>query len=121
MTNDKQTELINKEFHPEAEKLAKDYISEFATTLIIQAKLSAFRKRAEMILCGDVDDALKTITTQHSKKWKRELAVVFGGALFGVFLKDFFTTIISGNAFLIVAYTILGFAGMVLVIVGIRR
>ena len=36
---------LNKELHPHAEQVAKDYVDEFAASLLLQAKASLPRKR----------------------------------------------------------------------------
>lgn len=38
---DSSLEVLNKEFHARAEELAKEYVDEFAATLLLQSKLLA--------------------------------------------------------------------------------
>lgn len=117
----KQTDAVSIELHPQAKNLARRYITDFATTLILQAKILAFRRGAELVLSNDVEEALDTITKERTQTWARQLVIVLGGAFFGAFVQGFVTELSTGNALLIAVYTILGFIGMLLVFWGLRR
>lgn len=117
----KQTDAISKELHPQAKELTRQYINDFATSLVLQAKVLAFRRSAEVVLSNDVQEALDTITKERTQTWTRELVIVLGGAFFGAFVQGFITELSRGNALLIAVYTVLGFVGMLLVFVGLRR
>lgn len=77
-----QLEAIDIDLHPEAAKRAKQYVVEFATTLLLQAKLIAFRAKADVVLSNHIDEALDLITRDKRKTWSRELLIILGSAFF---------------------------------------
>lgn len=118
---DKQTDPMKKDLHPEAKKLARQHINHFAASLVLQAKLLAFRRSAEVVLTTDVEEALDTITTDRKQTWERQFAMALGSAFFGAFVPGFLAGLSGGNALLTGAYSILGFVGLLLVFWGLRR
>ena len=116
-----QLEAIDIDLHPEAAKRAKQYVVEFATTLLLQAKLIAFRAKADVVLSNHIDEALDLITRDKRKTWSRELLIILGSAFFGAFIQGFISELSSGKASLVAIYTILGFVGMFMVFLGLKR
>jgi len=55
------------------------------------------------------------------RRWYREPLVVFGSALFGAFIPGFITELSTGHQILTVVYTAMGFSGMLLLFLGLRR
>jgi hypothetical protein len=94
---------------------------DFATSLVIQAKLHAFRRGAEEVLGNDVDEALGTITRERTQTWKPQFATMLGGALLGTFLQGFAIELPKVNAPLVVLYTVFGLLGMFSAFWGLRR
>ena len=121
MVDDKSDDIIGKELHSQAKKLVKQYINSFSESLILQAKVLAFRRGAELVLSNDVQDALEILSKERSKKWIKQLLIILGSAFFGAFLQGFITELSRGNIFLIAVYTFLGFMGMLLVFWGLRQ
>lgn len=118
---DSSPEALNKEFHPRAEQLAQEYVDEFAASLLLQAKMLASQERAEMVLSSHVEDALEVLRRERKRRWYRELLIVFGSALFGAFIPGFITELSTGHQILTVVYTAMGFSGMLLLFLGLRR
>jgi len=118
--SNKSPQVINKEFHPQAKEHAQKLIANFATSLISQAKLLAFRREAEVVLSRDVDDALSAITLGRTQSLRKQLVIAFGGAMFGAFLEGFIGALSPVNVIQIVLYVIMGFIGMFLVFWGLR-
>jgi hypothetical protein len=116
---DSSLEVLNKEFHARAEELAKEYVDEFAATLLLQAQLLAAQN--EIVLAKHVETAREIINQEREKGWQRELLIVLGAALFGAFVQGFITSVSSGSRILTVIYTTLGFLGMLLLFVGLKR
>jgi hypothetical protein len=114
-------EALNKDLHPHAEEVAKDYVDEFASSLLLQAKMLAFQEHADLVLSNHVEEALEVISRERKKRWTRELLIVIGSALFGAFIPGFMTELSAGHQLLIVVYTSIGFLGMLLVFLGLRR
>jgi len=116
-----QLEAIEIDLHPEAEKRAKQYVMDFATSLLLQAKLIAFRTKADMVLSNYIDEALDSINRDKNRTWSRELLIILGSAFVGAFIQGFVSELATGNALLIATYTVLGFVGMFMVFLGLRR
>jgi len=105
--------------HPEADNKIREYVRDFATSLVLQAKLMAFRKKAELVLSKDVDEARDVISAEGRRLWLKETSKIIGGALFGAFIPGFITAVPTHDTVSIVIYTALGFVGMFLVFLGL--
>ena len=116
-----QMEAVEKDLHPEAEKRAKQYVNDFATSLLLQAKIIAFRTKADVVLSNHVDEALDSINRDKKQTWSRELLIILGSAFVGAFIQGFISELSSGNSLLIATYTVLGFVGMFMVFLGLRK
>lgn len=114
-------DVLNKEFHARAEQLAKEYVDEFAASLLLQSKMLASQERAEMVLSNHVEEAREVLSRERERRWYRELLIVFGSALFGAFIPGFITELSTGHQLLTVVYTAMGFFGMLLLFLGLRR
>jgi hypothetical protein len=120
MVDNKSDAIIGKELHPQAKKLVKQFINNFTESLIVQAKVLAFRRGAELVLSNDVQEALEIITKERTKNWKKQIVIILGSALLGAFVQGFVTELSGGNTVLMAVYTVLGFIGMFLVFWGLR-
>jgi hypothetical protein len=118
---DSSLEALKKEFHPRAEQIAKEYVDEFAASLLVQAKMLAAHERADIVLSHHVEEAREVIGRERKKRWYRELLVVFGSAMFGAFIPGFITELSSGHRQLTAVYTVMGFIGLLMLFVGLRR
>jgi len=118
---DSSLEALNKELHPHAEQVAKEYVDEFAASLLLQAKMLAFQEHADLVLSNHIEEALQVINRERKKSWTRELMIVIGSALFGAFIPGFMTELSAGHQLLIALYTSMGFLGIILVFLGLRR
>jgi hypothetical protein len=114
-------EGLNKDLHPHAEQLAKEYVDEFAASLLLQGKILAFQEHADLVLSIHIEEALQVMHRERKKRWTRELLIVVGSALFGAFIPGFMTELSAGHKPLIVIYTSMGFLGIMLVFIGLRR
>lgn len=118
---DRSLEALNKELHPHAEEVARQYVDEFAASLLLQAKMLAFQEKADLVLSNHVDEARDVIQRERKKRWSKDLLIVVGSALFGAFIPGFITELSAGHHFLLTTYTNMGFLGMLLVFLGLRR
>ena len=121
LMNDRSLEALNKDLHPHAEQVAKEYVDEFAASLLLQAKMLAFQENADLVLSNHVADARQVINRERKPRWSRELLIVIGSALFGAFIPGFITELSAGHQILIAVYTIMGLLGISLVFIGLRR
>jgi hypothetical protein len=110
-----------KELHSQAEQRAREYIDDFAESLLLQSKTLADIQEADVVLSTHVDDAHNIIIRAQKKGWERELFLILGSALFGTFLQGFITELTAGHKGLVIVYTFLGFLGMIMVFIGLRK
>jgi hypothetical protein len=116
---DSSLEVLNKEFHTRAEELAKQYVDEFAATLLLQSKLLA--NEDEIVLVKHVEEAREIINRERKKTWHRQLLIVLGSTFCGAFIPGFIEGISSSSSVLTVIYTCVGFLGMLILFLGLRR
>ncbi|GAI73450.1 unnamed protein product [marine sediment metagenome] len=119
MVNNQAT-AIDKKLHPNAEDKIREYTDDFATSLVLQSKMLAFREKADVVLSTHVDEALDVIAFRRQEAWAQGISKIVGGALFGAFIPGFLSALPTGDIRAIVIYTALGFVGMFLVFLGIR-
>jgi hypothetical protein len=105
--------------HVNAQARIQRFVDDFATSLVLQAKLLAFRERADEVLSPHVEEALD-IVKYKGRGWWRDLITIVGGALFGAFIPGFFDALPKHDTRATVIYTAMGFIGMLLVFLGIR-
>lgn len=114
-------QAASKELHPQAEQLARAYIDEFADSLLLQSKVLAVIQKTEVVLSQQVEEARAIIIREEERAWPREFLIILGSAFFGAFLQGFLTELASGRGTLVAIYTIVGFAGMMMVFLGLRK
>lgn len=114
-------EAVEIEIHPQAEKLARQYVDEFATTLLLQAKLLAYSRRDDAVLSNHIESALNAIRQKADQQRSRDFGLTIGGVLLGAFIQGFITELSAGRTLWIAVYTILGFFGVFLFFWGLRR
>ena len=119
----KLSEAIKKELHPDAKELIHQHISNFATSLILEAKVRAFQKNAEVVLSNDVLEAIDVINRKRTQNWGKQLNIVIGSAFIGAFVPGFATEFSSNelDAMMILLYTVFGFFGLFLVFRGLNQ
>ncbi len=61
---DASLEALSKELHPHAEQLAKEYVDEFAASLLLQGKILAYHERADLVLSNHY----RRSTSSHSSR-----------------------------------------------------
>lgn len=115
-----QIEAISKELHPQAEKLAQAYIRDFATSLLLQAKILAYKRKADIVLSSHVEEAKDMVEGGQKQNWLNEFVMILGSAFFGAFLQGFIMELSTGRTLFIVIYTAIGFVGILMVFWGLR-
>lgn len=116
-----QIPAVNTPMIKQAEEQARKYIENFATSLILQAKIIAYHGANEMVLTNHIDEALEAISKEKKQSWSHEMFITLGGAFIGAFIQGFISELSNGNRLLIAIYTILGFIGMLMVFWGLHR
>jgi len=118
---DKQTAVLNQNLHPPAEERLREYTDDFHASLALQAKVLAFKEKADLVLSVHVDEARRVIVSKRPEAWRQEMSTILGGAFFGAFISGFITALPAADKLAIVIYTTLGFVGMFLIFLGIKK
>ena len=116
-----QTEVIQKDLHPQAENLAYEFVNDFAVSLLLQAKTIAYQRKADVVMSSHIIEAREILQSEYRKNWFREILIVLGSAFLGAFIQGFTTELSTGNSVLIAVYTAMGFSGMLMVFWGLRK
>ena len=118
-----QLEAIDKSLHQQAKSLAKNCVNDFATSLLLQAKLIAYQQKADVVLSRHVEEARDVILNQRKHSRSQELSIAIGGALFGAFAQGFISELSLPmlRPLWIAIYTVIGFVGIFLVFWGLQR
>lgn len=111
--------IIAKPLHQSAGEQAKKYVDDFATTLVLQAKLFASLENAELVLRRHIDEAVKFILSQKTRDLTKEFVKIIGGALIGAFVPGLITALPTHDTTSILIYIGLGFVGMIMVFIGL--
>lgn len=114
-------EIISRKLHSLAKDQAKQHIDEFASALVLQAKILAFREKAELVLKRHIDEALDFTLSQRKKEWTNEFLKIVGGALLGAFVPGLMTALPAHDTTSAIVYIVVGFGGMLMVFVGLSR
>ena len=122
MTNS-YNDMLSKPIHDRAREHLRRYVIDFAIELVVESKLVAFRNDAEEVLKFHVDQAYENLKRTPSESWHGRLMIIFGSVLLGAFVPGFVTelTKVFPNPFVVGIYVVLGFFGLLLVFVGLRR
>ncbi|MCA9906224.1 MAG: hypothetical protein KC547_20355, partial [Anaerolineae bacterium] len=87
----KAYDILSKKLHPQAESLVRTLVDDFATTLVYQAKLLAFRRKDEVVLSNHILDSVDIVRRERQRGWTREIIIFVGSALFGAFIPGILT------------------------------
>ncbi len=119
---DFQRNALRKPLNDQASLAARNYVREFATLLILQAKIVAHQRNDEMVLKNHIDEALEVINRQRKESRFRQFYTIFGGALVGAAVPGFITEVTSQTVKgdIVSLYTVLGLIGLGLVLWGLR-
>jgi len=118
------SDIEKKQVHPEAEVRIRQYVSDFATSLLLQARLLAHEGRDSIVLSRHVERAASIIKKAADERgWIKDLFIAVGGAFFGTFLQGFVGELsaIEVRRLVVTIYTVFGFVGMLMVVWGLRR
>lgn len=117
-----QREAVNQDLHPQAQALIKELVGDFSTSLILRAKIISFERRADVVITNHVREAHESLRpADYRRSWGGQLMTVVGGAMFGAFIPGFISGLGGGSTTMLSIFTVVGFAGMFLVFVGLRR
>jgi len=116
-----QIEAIKKELRPEAEQLAQTYIKDYATSLLLQAKMLAYRKRANVVLSIHVEEAKDIIESERKSSRSKELIIILGSTFFGAFAQELIPKLSSGEQNYSPISIGFGLIGLFMVVWNLRR
>jgi len=120
----KQLDAITRVVHPEAAELVLRSAMDFATSLILQAKVLAHARRDNVVLTRHVEDARYVLSSQEEQRsWSRQVLILIGSAVFGASFSAFVREVLASqpNMPWIVVFVAAGFVGMLLVSWRLRR
>jgi hypothetical protein len=109
---------VDKKLHPQAASVARHRINEFATSLILQSKILAYRRGDDEVQSSHVLDALRILNRNRSQSRKRSIITISGSGMFGVFLSQFVTQTLAGNTLFLAVFAIVGLLGLALIFYG---
>ena len=101
--------------HQQAEETVKDLASDYAASLVLQARVLATQQEMDEVQRIHIEDAHDLLFRDQRKSRSKELLLVFGSALVGAFIQGFITELNAGHKWLTAIYVLLGFVGMLLV------
>ena len=115
---------VERPLHKGAQQAVEDEVRRFtlALALLLQAKLEAFRERADVVLSNHVERARLSLSQDDRRGTLRQLAVVAGAALFGAAASGSENEVggPKRTGFLTV-YVVVGVVSLTLVLVGVLR
>lgn len=115
-----QDPILTKKLHSNAKDKINEYTDNFVISLLMQAKIFAFQRKADVVLSSHIDEAFNTVVSRRKESWLRQISKIFGGAMFGAFIPGFISALSQGTTFLIIIFTVMGFIGLFLVFLGIK-
>ncbi len=112
-----EQDAMDIELHPQAKDQFREYVDNFSVTLLLQAKLIAFKGEANVVVSTMSDDAQQSVLYNRRKSKIQELWIASGGALFGAFIQGFINelSIAPLRPLWIAIYVIAGFVGAFLI------
>lgn len=115
-------EIAKVEVHSTAEKLFRQLVNDYATSILYQAKLLAFRRKDDAVLSSHIEEAQDIVEQQRKQNRARELQIIFGSALIGAFIPGFIDQLsaTNPNPGLIVIWVLTGFIGLFLLLWSLR-
>ena len=118
----RQLGVIEKYLHPNAARLAREQVNEFASSLLLLAKSLAYQRGDDEVLSTHIQEALNIIRSRRKERHRKELLIASGGALFGFFVSGFVTELLSGHSKVVLAFYVLaGILGLTLVFSGLQE
>lgn len=109
------------DIHDEARRRARAIVDDFAISLVYQSQLIAFEERADEVQTPHVEDALELLNRGRAASIGKNMATLVGGALLGTSADGFVLQLFANNAVLLAAYSVIGFVGLILVLIGLLR
>lgn len=112
---------MDRDLHPQAQRLILTYTEEYSVALLTQAKLLAYRERADVVLSNHVIDARTFIFREKQSRTWRKLSAALGGALVGAFIQGLITALTREQlaAIEISIYLAVGFVSIPLLVWGL--
>lgn len=123
-TSNTKNNSVNKlGLHANADELIHKLIDKFTVTLVYQAKINAYKDGADEVQSPHVNDAYDQFRKDSGRSWLKELSIAIGSAFFGAFIPAFLENYYSQQPISseTMTYTILGFAGIIMVAWGLKR
>ncbi len=119
----KNIELLNLELHKKAEDTLVQLTDEYATSVLYEAKILAFKTKQDQVQSVHINQAADNIIKKKTSTWVSELLKIIGSALLGIFIPGFITTVTAATVskILLVIYIGSGFIGIIMLFIGLRK
>lgn len=118
----KQIGSVEKYLHPNAARLAREQVNEFAFALLLLAKSFAHRRGDDEVMSTHVQEAVKSLRSHRQHRLRKDFLIALGGALFGAFITGFISELSAGqNRLVIAGYVALGIIGLPLIFINLQE
>lgn len=118
----RQFGVVEKYLHPNAARLAREQVNEFASSLLLLAKSLAYQRGDDEVLSTHIQEALNIIRSRRRERRRKELLIASGGALFGLFVSGFVIELSTGHSKIVLAlYVLAGILGLSLIFTGLQE
>ena len=117
----RQVGVIEKYLHPNAARLIREQVNEFASSLLLLAKALAHQRGDDEVMSSHINEALNILRGHRKKRRLKEALIILGGILCGAFISGFVTELTFGQSKAALAlYVLAGVVGLVLVFSGLQ-
>ena len=94
-------------------------MNEFASALVLQAKLLAYERGDNEVQSTHVRDALRIVNQNRAETWRKRLSAVLGAIMFGTFADGLAGQLAAGSVSVPIVHALLGVLGGFLIWYGI--
>jgi hypothetical protein len=108
------------DLHDNAKQELSKELDRYNSALLYESKAIALIENSDEVQTVHIRRASERIKRLHSMNRKNELLKLVGGTLFGAFFPGFITSIAPLNTVAVVLYTIAGFTGISMVLLGLK-
>lgn len=117
----RQVGVIEKYLHPNAARLIREQVNEFASSLLLLGKALAHQRGDDEVMSSHIHEALNILRGHRKKRRLKEALIIMGAVLFGAFVSGFITEVIYGQSKSALAlYVVAGIVGLLLVFRGLQ-
>ena len=125
MIEKRQQDVVALPLDPVAEKQVWNDTDAFMSDVLLEAKANASRQGDNVVLVRHVHEARATIERARDRSLREQIGIMVGGACVGAFISGFSSEMLAGPSHVqilpVVTYVVMGFLGLLISFVGLRR